>query len=486
MPYSVRERLNPLATLVIFGSTGDLTRRLLMPALFCLHKADLLPCDIRLVLYARRPVDVHELIEHMGTPNCSKPSVDEVASFARRFTAPVYGALDAEGVSQLRDVVKGDGLFYLALPPGIFAQAAEALGEAGLNDESEYARRLIVEKPFGHDLQSALQLQQRVSHYWKEEQLYRIDHYLGKETVQNLLVMRFANILFESVWNRNYVDHVQIVAAETLGLEGRPGYYDQSGALRDMVQNHLMQMFALTAMEAPPRIQSHELRNEKVKVLQSVRPIPNNAVSAYAVRGQYSEGIQGGHTASGYLQEAGVAENSRTETYAAVKLYVDNWRWQGVPFYLRTGKRLSGNRSEIMIQLKHPPVQLFQNTQLDVLQPNQFIFELKPNESIRLVAQAKKEGLQLDPRSVELVSPYRTEGGGFGAYEMLILDAFVGDRTHFLRIDEVEWAWRVLDPIIKSWENESVPLYQYDSGSDGPREALRILDSPAHVWRPLS
>lgn len=485
MPYSVRERLNPVATLVIFGATGDLTRRLLLPALFCLHQADLLPREIKLVLYARKPMDIHEILGRMGTSSCGKPSEADLASFSQRFAEPVLGGLDVEGVSQLRDVVKGDGLFYLALPPGIFAQAAEALGEAGLNDEGLNPRRLIIEKPFGNDLETAMQLQQRVSKYWREEQIFRIDHYLGKETVQNLLVMRFANILFESVWNRNYVDHVQIVAAETLGLEGRPGYYDQSGALRDMVQNHLMQILAFTAMEAPPRIHSHELRNEKVKVLQSVRRIPANAVSAFAVRGQYTEGLHDGQPVGGYLQEKGVAESSRTETYAAVKLYVDNWRWQGVPFYLRTGKRLAGSRSEIMIQLKRPPVQLFRDTPLDVTEPNRFIFELKPNESIRLVAQAKKEGLQLKPRSVELVSPYRTDGGGFGAYELLILDAFLGDRTHFLRIDEVEWAWRVLDPIIASWRNESVPLYTYASGSDGPREAQRILDAPSHVWRSL-
>ncbi len=486
MPYSVRERLNPLATLVIFGATGDLTRRLLLPALYCLHKADLLPRDIRLVLYARKPIGIIEMLGKMGGTNYDRPSDSDLAGFAQRFDAPVLGGLDAEGVAQLRNVVKGDALFYLALPPGMFAQAAEALGEVGLNDESLAPRRLIVEKPFGRDLESALQLQQRVSKYWREEQIFRIDHYLGKETVQNLLVMRFANILFESVWNRNYVDHVQIVAAETLGLEGRPGYYDQSGALRDMVQNHMMQMLALTAMEAPPRIQSHELRNEKVKVLQSVRQIPSNAVSAFAVRGQYTEGLNGGQPVEGYLDETGVAKDSRTETYAAVKLYVDNWRWQGVPFYLRTGKRLAGNRSEIMIQLKRPPVQLFRDTPLDVMEPNRFIFELKPNESICLVAQAKKEGLQLKPRSVELVSPYRTDGGGFGAYELLILDAFLGDRTHFLRIDEVEWAWRVLDPVITSWREEAVPLYPYVSGSDGPREANRILDSPSHVWRPLA
>lgn len=485
MPYSVRERLNPQATLVIFGATGDLTRRLLLPALYCLHKADLLPHDIRLVLYARKPIDVRETLEKITSPSCGKPTEDDLISFSQHFTAPVLGDLDAEGVSQLRDVIHGDVLFYLALPPGIFAQAAEALGEAGLNNGGDSPRRLIVEKPFGSDLESALQLQQRVGKYWREEQIFRIDHYLGKETVQNLMVMRFANILFESVWNRNYVDHVQIVAAETLGLEGRPGYYDQSGALRDMVQNHLMQIFALTAMEAPPRIHSHELRNEKVKVLQSVRHIPANAVSAFAVRGQYTEGQRDGQSVGGYLQENGVAAGSRTETYAAVKLYVDNWRWQGVPFYLRTGKRLAGGRSEIMIQLKRPPVQLFRDTPLDVMEPNRFIFELKPNESIRLVAQAKKEGLQLKPRSVELVSQYRTEGGSFGAYEMLILDAFLGDRTHFLRIDEVEWAWRVLDPVISSWTNESVPLHNYASGSDGPREANRILDSPTHVWRSL-
>ena len=472
-------------TVVILGATGDLVRRLLLPALYRLHVAGRIPglrilgCAVEDWSRERFLAHIEENLKRFEAP--FEPGAwDE---FARRIDF-CPGDLTPEGLKAVAATVQGPAVFYLALPPGLFGQAAKALGELGLAAETGGWRRLVVEKPFGHDLDSAHELRRALHERWQERQIFRIDHFLGKETVQNLLVFRFANRFLEPLWNTGQVDQVQITVAESLGLEGRYRYYDGAGALRDMIQNHLMQLFALCAIEPPSVWDADVLREHKVEVLRAVRPIPSKQVERYAARGQYGPGRIGDRGVAGYLEEDGIPPGSRTETFAGLKLFVDNWRWRGVPFYLRSGKRLAADLSEIAVQFKDVPAHLFRETGLTALPANWIVFRIRPDECIDLIAYAKRPGLEMEARPVTLRTLYRAAGEReYSAYEQLLLDVLEDERTHFLRDDEVEWAWRVLDPILECWR-EGSPA-SYPSGSDGPTTQDSLLEA-GHVWRPIA
>jgi glucose-6-phosphate 1-dehydrogenase len=494
------ERL-PVAptTLVIFGATGDLARRKLLPALYNLACDGALPERFHLVGVSRREKEhsdyrgeceqaIRAFSRREPDENVLKRLLEHVKYVPGTFDDPsAYTRL--EKVLDRFDEHDGEKLnraFYLSTAPSFFPVIVEALGKQGLDRHEGADVRVIIEKPFGTSLAEARELNQRVLDVFEEQQIFRIDHYLGKETVQNMMAFRFANGMFEPLWNRNYIDQVQITAAEDIGIGTRAGYYDNAGALRDLIQNHMLQLLCHVAMEPPVSFTADEVRNEKVKVLQSIPQPHEQDISEMAVRAQYATGHAGGEDVPGYLEESGVRADSTTETYAALRLLVDNWRWAGVPFYLRTGKRLARKVTEIAVTLKPVPHLAFdQGGSLGVL-PNQLILTLQPNEGVSLRLGAKIPGARMVIRPVHMEFLYGTAfmSQSPEAYERLITDAMRGDATLFTRDDEVEAQWRICDPILNAWSEMPGPLAQYEAGSQGPEEAQSILRED-QTWRAI-
>jgi glucose-6-phosphate 1-dehydrogenase len=486
-------------TLVIFGATGDLARRKLLPALYNLAHEGALPERFHLVGVSRKD-KAHEdyraeCEEAIRAFSRRTPDEDVLAGLLEHVKY-VPGTFDDDAVyEQLCAVLKqfeeqaGEALnraFYLSTAPSFFPVIVEALGRHGLERDEDAQVRVIIEKPFGTSLAEASELNRRVLAVFEEQQVFRIDHYLGKETVQNMLAFRFANGMFEPLWNRNYIEHVQITAAEDIGIGSRAGYYDHAGALRDLIQNHMLQLLCHVAMEPPVSFTSEEVRNEKVKVLHAIHAPGEQEIGDMAVRGQYAAGHAGGEDVNGYLNEDGVRSQSNTETFAALRLEVDNWRWAGVPFYLRAGKRLARKITEIAITLKPVPHLAFDQAGSLGIRPNQLILTLQPNEGVSLQLGAKIPGTRMIIRPVNMEFLYGTAflSQSPEAYERLIMDAMRGDPTLFTRNDEVEAQWHICDPIVRVWEDTPGPLAQYEAGSQGPPEAAAILRE-GDSWRAI-
>lgn len=499
-----QERVPEPCTMIIFGATGDLTHRKLIPALYNQALERRLPPNFSMVGFARRPYNDETF---------QQEALNSINKFSRRKPAEpvVWDQLgknihyvqsdftNPDGYKKLAEVLdkidetngtRGNRLFYLSTNPDDYPTIVNALGAVGLNKPNKPGAwvRIIVEKPFGFDLPSALKLNTTIGEIFNENQVYRIDHYLGKETVQNILVFRFANSIFEPLWNRQYVDHIQIIVSEELGVEGRGPYYDESGAMRDMVQNHMMQVLSLICMEPPSNFEANAVRDEKVKVLRAISPLTPDEVVERTVRGQYGPGLIMGQPVPGYREEERVPPDTITETFVAMKLFVDNWRWAGVPIYLRHGKRLPKRTSEVTLQFKPVPHGLFSQPGDPPIEPNVLSLQIQPNEGISLKFGAKVPGPTMNIRPVTMDFRF---GQSFGvaaadAYERLILDAMLGDSTLFARRDEVEQAWAIVTSILDGWKLHMPPNFpNYEAGSWGPAEADELIERDGRRWRRL-
>ena len=486
--------------MVIFGAAGDLTRRKLIPALYNLAKLQLLSREFAVVGLGRTPMSTDDFRKKVsdGMKQSARNQVDPDLWewFVRRMHYVSGDFNDKNVYPQLKEVLQkvdkdhsthGNYFFYLATAPDYFGSIVENLAEAGLmREENHHWRRVIVEKPFGRDLESAKALNKQLLKFAEEKQIYRIDHYLGKETVQNILAFRFANGIFEPIWNRRYIDHVQISVAETVGVETRGGYYDQAGALRDMVPNHIMQLISLTSMEPPISFQADAVRDEQAKILHAIQPLTAEEVLRRTVRGQYGEGIVDGQRVPAYRSEDGVPPDSRTETFVAMKLLIDNWRWADVPFYLRTGKRLPSRNTHIVIQFRRAPFVLFRDTPVENLMPNQLVLHIQPEEGISLRFAAKVPGPVMRLGTVDMNFEYADYFGQQPStgYERLLHDCMIGDATLFQRADMVEAGWCVVSPVLDVWK--ALPprnFPNYAAGTWGPKEADDLLERDGRRWR---
>lgn len=486
--------------LVIFGASGDLTARKLLPAVFDLYMQGLLPSKFAILGVSRTELSDadfrNKAAEGIRSFSSFKNFSDEkLDDFVKKIYYLSIRTEQEEDYPTLKtrlqeldeqEQTEGNYIFYLSTPPSLYSVIPNCLAKHGLNKNDKSFRRLIVEKPFGEDLKSALELNDSLLLNFDEHQIYRIDHYLGKETVQNLLVTRFANSIYEPLWNRNYIQHVEVTAAESIGVENRGGYYDGTGALKDMVQNHLLQLLSLVAMEPFAEVSAAAIRNEKLKVMQALRPLKQDELFKSVIRGQYVAANVRGKYEKGYREEKDVDPNSRTETYLAVKVFIDNWRWRDVPFYIRTGKKLPTRVSEIVIHFKPTPHQLFVNNQEFYATGNQLVLRIHPDEGILLKTGMKVPGGGYEVQDINMDFHYKSLEGTYvpGAYERLLLDCMMGDATLYTRGDALEAAWRFFQPVLDFWRNNpDVPLYGYPCGTWGPEQAESLLENKAQTWR---
>ena len=486
--------------LVIFGASGDLTRRKLIPALFELYRQKLLPKQFAILGIGRTALTSSSFRDNLksaiiGFQIRDHETGNEIESFIDLLHYLSIETADAGSYEQLKKEIdgldnqfktEGNCIFYLATPPDLYEIIARNLSIQGLNRHASGWRRIIIEKPFGYNFKTAKNLNNQLVKYFTEEQVYRIDHYLGKETVQNVMVTRFSNGIFEPLWNRNYVHHVEITSAESLGVESRGGYYDRSGALRDMVQNHLLQLVSLVAMDPPTQIHPHAIRNETLKVLQSIRQVGPKDIEKQVIRGQYTGSTVRGTKTISYRDEPGVSADSRTETFVALKLFIDNWRWGGVPFFIRTGKRLPTRVTEIVIHFKPTPHRLFCFDEGRFNTDNQLVIRIQPDEGILLKFGMKVPGAGFNVQDVNMDFHYADLAQKHipEAYQRLLLDCMQGDATLFTRDDAIEQSWSIVDPILSAWENDpEIPIFGYPAGTWGPQQADSLIDDPQMTWR---